>query len=372
MRADKVGLYVHVPFCVRKCNYCDFCSFPVEKVDNRAQYIKALCREISSYKDKKIGIDSIFFGGGTPSLLEPQEFSLIVEEIKSSFAISDECEFTVECNPKTLTEQKLRVYSSLGVNRISLGLQSIHDNELKKLGRIHTFGDFLDSYELVRRCGFNNVNVDLMYGIPEQTADSFDKTVKKILELSPEHISVYGLILEDGTPFFEVKDTLPLPSEDEECDMYSAAATLLSDAGYIHYEISNYSKPGYECQHNLKYWKLREYIGVGAAAYSYFDSARFGNIDSISDYIDDKSRIAYYSRVGREELAYDYVMLGLRLGTGISLTEYKSLFGKDFREGREELISRFSSLGLLIESKERIFLTEKGFYLSNYLLTELI
>jgi len=372
MKAKRIGLYVHIPFCVKKCNYCDFCSFPTSDIPNRTEYISALCEEISSYKEKEVEVDSIFFGGGTPSLLDGGEFLRIVEKIKESFKISDDCEFTVECNPKTLTEEKLRTYTSCGGNRISLGLQSIHENELKSLGRIHTFDDFLQSYSLVRSCGFDNVNVDLMYGIPEQTDDSFKQTVGKILALSPEHISVYGLILEEGTPFYKMKDMLPLPSEDEECDMYFAAANTLEGSGYLHYEISNYAKPGYECKHNLKYWKCSEYIGVGAAAYSYFDSLRYGNTDNLSDYISGTSRLVYSSRVGCDELAYEYVMLALRLREGIALDEYESLFGKDFRKGREEKLSEFSSLGLLSECEGRIFLTEKGFYLSNYILTEII
>ena len=372
MRADGIGLYVHVPFCLRKCNYCDFCSFPPERIENRAGYIDRLCDEIRSYKEKSLTLNSIFFGGGTPSLLTPCEFCKIVDAIEESFNISQMCEFTLEANPATLDEEKLVCYTSRGVNRLSIGLQSIHKNELEKLGRIHNFSDFLDSYSLARRCGIDNINVDLMYGIPEQTTESFIKTLEAVTALSPEHISVYGLIIEEGTPFFDERDSLSVPDEDNECDMYYSATRLLCDAGYSHYEISNYAKPGSECKHNLKYWRAEEYIGVGVSAYSYFDKQRFGNSKDIEGYIIGNTRVSDSVTLDASDEAYEYVMLHLRLREGFSLSEYERLFGKSFTEGREETLKKLSDRGYLIIMGDRISLTESGFYVSNYILTELI
>ena len=373
MATDALGLYVHIPFCVRKCNYCDFCSFPVCDATWRGEYIDRLCEEIYSYKDKGIILNSIFFGGGTPSLLAPSEFDKICSAIRGSFIISPDTEFTVESNPKTLDEEKLLTFVHNGVNRLSIGLQSIHENEQKILGRIHNYEDFLNSYKLARRCGIKNVNVDLMYGIPEQTMESFEKTVNAVCDLSPEHISLYGLILEEGTPFYKMKDSLPIPSEDSECDMYYLAARLLSEHGYSHYEISNYAKEGCECRHNLKYWRCEEYIGVGLSAYSYFDKKRFGNTDDPEAYLSGKC--AEYDRVEKVDPAterYEYVMLALRLKEGFSLEEYKNRFGEDFLVGRLELIKRLSDAAYLEINNGRIALTEEGFYISNFILTELI
>lgn len=373
MRAKPIGLYVHVPFCLKKCAYCDFCSFISADFPKRSEYLDALCREIDSYANKGIFLDTIFFGGGTPSLLSGDDFLKIVEHIRSSFTLSENPEFTIEANPKTLTEENLSAYISAGVNRVSLGLQSANKNELSALGRIHTYEEFLESYELLRKCGIENVNVDLMYGIPEETKDSFLNTLNKVTALSPEHISVYGLILEEGTPLYESIDSYRMPTEDEECDMYYLAADFLRERGYFHYEISNYAKAGFECRHNLKYWHCEEYIGVGLAAHSYFDGKRFGNTTDPYAYLDSKSGIITTEEaLDSDSAAYEFVMLGLRLRDGFSLSEYKALFGKDFLHGREQKIAQFTGAGYITLSNDRIALTEKGFYVSNSILNELI
>lgn len=372
MKTNQIGLYVHIPFCVRKCNYCDFCSFAGVDKDTRSAYINKMCEEIESYKDKEIAIDTIFFGGGTPTLLSPTEFSRIVKSIKNTFSVSDDVEFAMEANPGTTNRAKISELVKLGVNRFSIGLQSIHGNELKKLGRIHDFEDFKKAFNDMRAEGIANINVDLMYGIPEQTKETFRETLKKVTEISPEHLSVYGLILEEGTPFFDMKGELKLPSEDEECDMYSLASEFLSRNGYSHYEISNYAKPGFESKHNLKYWKDQEYIGVGVSAYSYFNGRRFGNTKSISDYISADSPIAYDEPIDLNEEKYEYVMLALRLKDGFSSEDYKKRFGEDFISGREETIKEFVDRGYMSVCGDRIFLTESGFYVSNYILTELL
>ena len=373
MTTKPIGLYVHIPFCVRKCNYCDFCSFPIESISFRDKYISALCREIEGYRGRNISLNSIFFGGGTPSLLTADEMSRIVSVIQKSFLILEDTEFTLEANPGTIDEEKLSEFVSLGINRLSLGLQSIHENEMKMLGRIHSFDDFEKVYHSARSLGISNINVDLMYGIPEQTMESFEATVKKIIELSPEHISLYGLILEEGTPFYNKKNSLSLPGEDSECDMYYLAARLLRENRYSHYEISNYAKEGRESRHNMKYWRCDEYIGVGLSAYSYFDGRRYGNTDMVTEYLSESYRgFAYEENVDNSSLAYEFVMLGLRTADGISLKEYKEKFGCDFLENRENLIKKLVDDGYAILKEGRLFLSEKGFYVSNYILTELI
>ncbi len=372
MKTNQIGLYVHIPFCVRKCNYCDFCSFADIDADTRCAYINKLCREIEGYSKKEIAIDTIFFGGGTPTLLSPDELSKIIESIKNTFAVSDAVEFAMEANPGTTSREKISEFVSLGVNRFSIGLQSIHKNELKKLGRMHDFEDFKKALHDMRAEGISNINVDLMYGIPEQTKDSFLETLKVVSSLHPEHLSVYGLILEEGTPFFEMGNSLVLPTEDDECDMYSMASEFLLQNGYLHYEISNYAKPGFESKHNLKYWKDQEYIGVGVSAYSYFNGRRYGNTKSISEYISSDSPIDYDETINLEEQKYEYVMLALRLKHGFSLQDYQNRFGEDFVSGREDIIKRFIQCEYMSVLDDRIFLTEKGFYVSNYILTELL
>ena len=370
---DPIGLYVHVPFCLKKCADCDFCSFPINSVSGKESYINALCDEIRSYKGKDIRVDSIFFGGGTPTILSGDEFSRIVSVIRESFVVLSDTEFTVESNPKTLKEENLRKYISSGVNRVSIGLQSIHENELKKLGRVHSFDDFSETYSLVRRCGIKNVSVDLMYGIPEQTIDSFKETLKTVVRLSPEHISLYGLIIEEGTFLSDTLSEYILPGEDEECDMYYYAAKALKDCGYSHYEISNYSKPGFSCKHNLKYWRSEEYIGVGLAAYSYFDGVRYGNSRDYDKYLVDFGDCREFSeKIDIEGEKYEYAMLSLRLREGFSLSEYEKRFGESFLVGREKILEKLSKSGLLCIDDGRIHLSEEGFYVSNSILTELL
>lgn len=373
MKTDGRGLYVHIPFCIRKCNYCDFCSFNMSEVGWRNDYIDALCKEIESYRERNIAIDSIFFGGGTPSLLTPGEFEKICSAINRSFVVLPDTEFTIEANPKTLDAAKLAAFKKCGVNRLSIGLQSIHENELKILGRIHNFDEFADSYRLAREFGIDNINIDLMYGIPEQTMESFEKTLCQVLSLNPEHISLYGLILEEGTPLFNKKDEISFPPEDTECDMYYLAARMLSEAGYSHYEISNYARADKECHHNLKYWRCEEYIGVGLAAYSYLDGYRYGNTDVAAEYFNsDRTKYVTEVKLDNSDMAYEYVMLGFRLKEGISLSEYKRLFGIDFLVGREEKISAFIMAGYLAYNSDRLSLTESGFYVSNSIINELI
>ena len=370
MTTDKLGLYVHIPYCVRKCNYCDFCSLPNGRGEVPDEYIRALCDEIRSYKGRAYdSLDTVYFGGGTPSLLSPEQLERVMSAARESFVIKPDAEITFEANPGTLTKEKAVAFRRLGFNRVSLGLQSIHENEMKKLGRIHTYQEFLDTFSILREVGFDNISVDLMYGIPHQTKASFAKTLEAIVALRPEHISAYGLIVEEGTPFYD-DDDLMLPELDEECDMYELAAAYLRDAGYEHYEISNYARPGYRSRHNTLYWRFGEYIGVGAAAHSFLGSRRFYNTDSVGEYIMGAGRAI--AEDDELDLAYEYAMLGLRLSEGFSLDEYERLFSVSFTEGKEGIISRLEREGLLTLSDGRISLTERGFYLSNSILVEIL
>lgn len=371
MITKPIGLYLHVPFCVRKCNYCDFCSFPEESVspEDRAEYVDTLVAEILGYKRQpKITVDTVFFGGGTPSLLTPSELGKIFLAIRDAFEILPDAEITIEANPRTLSREKLEAYRALGINRLSIGLQSIHENEQKTLGRIHNYTDFVENFRLARSYGFDNISVDLMYGIPEQTTSSFSETLDAVIALQPEHISAYGLIIEEGTPFFEMQECLPLPSEDTECDMYRLAADKLSAAGYSHYEISNYARAGYESRHNLHYWRLDEYIGVGLAAHSFFEGRRYSNPESLAEYTVD-SRIYTESADDRE---FEYAMLAFRLAEGLSLSDFEKRFSHSFTDGREELISRYTSLGYMRLCDGRLALTDDGMYVSNAILSELL
>ncbi len=342
--------------------------------DWRDEYIDKLCSEIESYNDYNIVLDTLFFGGGTPSLLKPYEFEKVCSSIQKTFYVTTNAEFTLEVNPKTLTRENLGVFISCGVNRLSIGLQSIHENELKILGRIHNYADFLDCYAIAREMGINNINIDLMYGIPEQTKDSFIDTLDTVLQLTPEHISLYGLILEEGTPFWNMKNELTIPSEDAECDMYYIAAEKLKSHGYSHYEISNYAKKDYESRHNLKYWRCKEYIGVGAAAYSYLSGERYGNSSNISEYLSENcEKYNCREKIYRDSEMYEYIMLGLRLKEGISLLDYKERFSEDFiNKRRSKRLKEYIECGYMIADKNTIALTERGFYISNTILTELL
>lgn len=372
MTTDAIGLYVHIPFCKSKCNYCDFCSYPSLEDRARDGYIERVISEARDYaKGEKIRVDTVYFGGGTPSLLSLAQAERLITSLADSFDISPSAEITLEANPGTLNKEKAMAYKTLGINRISLGLQTIHKNELKILGRIHTYDDFLSAYKLIRACGFDNVSIDLMYGIPEQTKDSFAKSLDTVTVLEPEHISAYGLIIEEGTPFYSMAKTLPLPSEDEECDMYFMAADMLRARGYSHYEISNYAKPGRQSRHNLKYWRDEEYIGLGAAAYSYFGGRRYGNSRSFDKYMAG----APYENVDipdREGEMLEYAMMRLRLDEGIDLFDYKERFGISFETGREEKLSAYSKAGLLECIHGRVHLTERGFYLSNTIMADIL
>ncbi len=370
---DITGLYVHIPYCRSKCSYCDFCSLPRGGLSVPDEYVSALVEEIGGYgRDERIALSTIYFGGGTPSLLEPYQLERIMDAIRDSFRVLDSAEITSEANPGTLSEEKARTLMHLGFNRISLGLQSIHEKELKTLGRIHSYDDFLSCFSMLRRVGFSNISVDLMYGIPYQTLDSFRSTLETVTALSPEHISAYGLILEEGTPLFDRASSLPIPDDDAECDMYELCCRVLSEHGYTHYEISNYAVEGMESRHNLIYWHTDQYIGVGASAHSFYLGERFFNTSDVERYI--ASPLLHFSECAESdtERLCEYIMLALRLREGISLPDFEARFGVSFTAGRMPKLMRFCELGLMTLTDDRVALTERGFYLSNSLLSEII
>ena len=373
------GLYVHIPFCLSKCAYCDFCSFTSCDVDLIDSYVDALVREITEYKrEESIPVDTVFIGGGTPSILTPSQLRRITAAIRDTFDLSLLSEFTVEVNPRTMNRDKLKDFLSLGVNRISIGLQTICENELKILGRNQTFEDFLAVYNSAREVGFTNISVDIMYGIPSQTTASLKATLNEVLKLTPEHISLYSLIIEEGTPIYNNRDTLDIPDDDTVCEMYSIVNSSLGALGYRHYEISNYAKPGYESKHNMKYWQLEEYIGVGLSAHSFFEGERFYNFadrfdpSSLKDYINNKSLKIKEDEREIDDLLFEYVMLGLRTTMGISLSDFEKRFNKSFIDGRESRIGAFVNNNLAILDNDRFYLTERGMFVSNSIICELL
>ena len=370
----KIRLYVHMPFCVQKCLYCDFLSWHDSR-ENQARYVQALCREIRACQGRyPARVSSLFFGGGTPSVLEPGHMTEIMEALAEVFSFEPDSEMSIEANPGTVNLEKLKTYEKIGLNRISFGLQSAHNEELKALGRIHTWEEFLESYNLARQAGFDNINVDLMSGIPDQTPASWQKTLSRVLELAPEHVSAYSLIVEEGTPFAHRK--LNLPEEEEERRMYEMTAEMLGSQGYRQYEISNYALPQRECAHNMGYWMRDDYLGLGLGAASLFDSQRWNNTDSMEEYLE-KSERPEEIQVCREKLSVreqmeETMFLGLRMTEGIERERFQEEFGISVEEVYGDALRRLEGLGLLQADRGRIYLTRKGISLSNQVFVEFL
>ncbi len=376
MTTDRLGVYIHIPFCASKCYYCDFCSTSAAKKDKIDAYVKALINEITEFAGKydgKFKVDTLYFGGGTPTLLSVENFYDILTAAGDLFELLPCAEITAEANPKTADLYKLCGMRELGINRLSIGMQSVHDAELKALGRIHKFKDFEGFYDDARRAGFDNISVDLMYGIPEQTMDSFEESVKRLVQLAPEHISSYCLKIEEGTKFYERRESLVLPDEDIVCDMYENMGHILRSAGYNKYEISNFSKSNRESRHNTKYWSYDDYIGFGSGAHSFFEGRRFANSRDIDAYIATNGLGARESEeiISTFEAENEYVMLGMRLSRGIDISEYKSRFEKDFFEQFGKKLKNFSP-EFVILSENNCRFTEKGMLISNYILSEIL
>ncbi len=374
-----LGLYIHIPFCKQKCNYCDFYSLGCQE-SKISEYIDALCTHIKREAHLYNGyeIDTIFLGGGTPSLISEKDFNNLVSTIKGSLKITQDAEFSLEANPGTLTTEKLNCYKRNGVNRLSIGLQSTNDTELTALGRIHTFSEFSKSFNLSRQCGFNNINVDIMYGLPSQKIDALAKTLKYVCEFAPEHISAYCLKIEKNTPFYKMRDSLILPNEDEEYDMYLYLCSELKKYGYEQYEISNFSKKGARCVHNLKYWLSKEYVGFGPSAHSFFKGSRYYYENSLEKYIEalrcvDNLPKKHYEEETSLEInsADEYVMLKMRLSDGIDEKEFEKQFGFPFTCEYPKILD-FLKDGYVVYKNGAYSFTPKGFFVSNYILSQIL
>ena len=376
MKKD-IGLYIHIPFCKKKCSYCDFVSFS-DKDSLIEKYKEAVIKEIKNKDISKYKINTIYIGGGTPSILESRDISDIINEVKEY--ILNNAEITIEINPGTADEEKLKKYKEIGVNRLSIGLQSTDNKILKEIGRIHTFEEFLNIYNLARKVGFNNINVDLMLGLPSQTIEILEESVRKIIKLNPEHISIYSLILEENTRMWDMvnKGILKLPSEDIEREMYWKVKNMLESDGYIHYEISNFAKKGYESRHNSDCWEQKEYIGVGLAAHSYLNKIRFSNTSNLEEYInninngDFNKNITINETQTDEDTKKEYMLLGLRKIDGVSISKYKNKFGENpvfkYRQELEKLVKE----NLLEIDGDNIKLTNKGLDLANLVWEEFV
>lgn len=392
---DKAGIYVHIPFCVQKCRYCDFLSFPSER-EGVSRYVDSLLREIRSFRQpevmaqdirsfylpeesagcmdgsQKIEVDSVFIGGGTPSILPVEHMERIFEALSERFRLSEDTEITVECNPGTAGKEALQAYRSIGINRISFGFQSAVDAELKKLGRIHTAAEAEEAFWMARQAGFDNINIDLMSAIPGQTLDSYRMTLGAALALNPQHISAYSLIIEEGTPFYAEYGEKPPVDEDTDREMYAMTKDLLAQGGYRRYEISNYAKEGFSCRHNLKYWSGGDYIGFGLGASSKIGNIRYKNETDIHTYTEKVQKgenITYIEEVlqPEDEMA-EFFILGLRKTEGVSRSEFAARFSEDAMDRYGDLLFQCEKKGLLTFSADRIAFTDRGLDLSNYVL----
>lgn len=380
-----LSIYIHIPFCVRKCLYCDFLSGPAREGEIES-YVNLLLAEIKKqtifYGDHRVV--SIFLGGGTPSLLPARETGRILQRVRDGFSVAEDAEITIECNPGTVTAEKLHNYITCGINRLSIGLQSTDDGELARIGRIHDYDSFLESYGLARKAGFRNINIDLMAGLPGQSLASYRKTLERVTALSPEHISAYSLILEEGTPLYVNQKSYTFPDEDEEREMYELTGRVLGEAGFHRYEISNYAGEGYECRHNKVYWRRGDYVGFGLGASSMVQNVRWKNPDSLADYAacvekmktEGKSDAPFVEALRQtghcevqsltlQEQMEEFMFLGLRLTAGVDLEEFRLCFGKTAEEIYGKQIRKFEKQGLMEREGVRLRLTPRGIDVSN-------
>ena len=340
--------------------------------------MQALVDEIKSYSDeaKNIQLKSVFFGGGTPSLLPGKMLQRIIEEIDATFEWTQDVERTIECNPDSATLSKLTLYRQLGFNRISFGLQSCNDDELKRIGRVHNYQAFLEAYQNARKVGFTNINIDVMSALPGQSLESYIDTLKRIIRLRPEHISSYSLILEEGTPMYNKAQSGELTFPDEELDreMYHKTKEILANAGYNRYEISNYSRSGFESRHNLIYWNEDEYIGVGLGASSYLDGVRFKNTDSFEEYFKAKGRQVRMEEqvLSIQDRIEEFMFLGLRKTAGVSKAEFYKRFKRTMESEYAQVLEKLHNQGVLVFDNDRVFLTDEGLDISNYILSEFL
>ena len=375
----ELGLYVHIPFCVKKCGYCDFLSW-CGTSEEKETYVQALLKEIESYREFARGyrVSTVFVGGGTPSVLEAGQMEGVLGNIQEVFELEKKPEITLEMNPGTVTEEKLQCYKENGVNRLSIGLQSVKNEKLEVLGRIHSYEEFLESYELARKAGFTNISVDLISSIPGQKLEEWKEELAALSALSPEHISVYQLIIEAETPFYEkyAEHEELLPDEEESREIYLWTGSFLKEQGYEQYEISNYAKPGKESRHNLKYWERGDYLGLGLGAASMVRNIRMSNTKDMKTYLERCGQ----PKTMREDAQFleearqmeEFMFLGLRKTRGVSRKEFRRIFGQEMDMVYEKALHKCLENGMLKEHKDRVYLSEEGVLLSNAVLSEFL
>ncbi|EGT5419985.1 radical SAM family heme chaperone HemW [Clostridioides difficile] len=387
-----LGLYVHIPFCVKKCKYCDFNSYKMD-IDSKKRYIEDLKIEMKLYsnklyKDNKYKnkeccslnkndkITSIFVGGGTPSILTSDEIREVFISIKEMFDIDENAEITIECNPGTLTLEKLKTMKEIGINRLSIGLQAIQEKHLNFIGRIHTYEEFEKNYKDALSVGFKNINIDLMYSLPNQTLCDWKETLEKVVHLNPTHISAYSLILEEGTELYNMYESnkFELIDENVDIEMYEYTINYLKSKGYNQYEISNYSKEGYNCEHNILYWECEYYIGIGAGASGYINENRYNNVESLEDYhlslVKREKPIQENEILSEKDMIEEKIFMGLRMNKGIKFEDFKKKFGIDFRDKYNKQIEMLLARKLINQNFEGIQLTQKGREISNSVFIE--
>jgi oxygen-independent coproporphyrinogen-3 oxidase len=371
-------LYLHMPFCVRKCAYCDFLSFPTDQ-ETQNLYTRRLREDIDAMGKKygDIPVDTIFIGGGTPSVPDSVLIVGIMEHVRKAFHVAEGAEISMEANPGTVTREKLTDYRRAGINRLSFGLQSANDRELKLLGRIHTWAEFLESFHLARECGFTNINIDLMSALPGQTRESWKDTLKRVTDLNPEHISAYSLIIEDGTPFGEKYGSEEgrklLPDEDSEREMYHETKRFLRDCGYERYEISNYAKPGRACRHNIGYWTGLPYLGLGLGASSYMDGCRFAVNSDMKQYLEEKpGMFTDVEKLTKKDMEEEFFYVGLRMTAGVSLPEFERRFGVSAKDVYPGLMETFVEEKAAVFQGDRFVLTDYGLDVSNYIMAQFL
>ena len=382
----KIGIYIHIPFCKQKCKYCDFVSFPCIE-DKYESYFECMLEEINDKADElknisacEFEIDTIYIGGGTPSIVPVEYIGKVISNLYNKFIISKNAEITIEVNPGTVDEEKLKRYFDLGINRLSIGLQSTNNELLKMLGRIHSYEDFKNMYKMARNIGFRNINVDLMIGLPKQTMEDVEDSIKNILKISPEHISVYSLIVEENTKMYDLieKNILKLPDEELERRMYWKVKETLKENGYTHYEISNYAKNNYESKHNLNCWNQHDYLGFGLAAHSYFDGIRYSNIDNLKQYIQNYKNgeaiynIIFHENQSKEQMMREFMLLGLRKVEGVKISDFKEKFVDNLLYVFRKELNKLVGDNLVEVLENEIKLTNKGLDLANLVWMEFV
>lgn len=386
----ELGMYIHIPFCKRKCYYCDFYSVCVEEqeIEKYCYYLKKELQEVGEgiqldvkqHYQEPTFIKTIYIGGGTPSLLESQFIVEILEVAKKYYCIVDEPEITIEVNPGTITKQKLQDYQKAGINRLSIGMQSTSNEMLQRIGRIHTWEEFLNTYKLAREIGFNNINIDCMIGLPEQTMGEVEEMLQKVIELNPEHISVYSLIVEEGTKLEQMlkEKAIKLPEEELERKMYWKVTEELEKQGYKQYEISNYAKPGFQSKHNLDCWQQNEYIGFGAGAHSYTNQCRYSNIADIQEYIRNyevdkpEDNLIFHEKQDKTAMAKEFILLALRTMDGCDKKAFYHKFGYALEKGFAQELEKLTKEELIMQNEGSVILTKKGMNLANLVWQEFI